>query len=107
MTNRDGMHWVGTWTTTTAPVEGLTLRDQTLRMIARISIGGQRLRVRLSNACGGADLPVSAAHLAVRSEGASILPGSDRVLSFGGNSCTVIPAGAFVISDPVDLDVTR
>ena len=48
----DDMHWVGTWTTTPAPAEGVAFSNQTLRMNARVSIGGHTLRVRLSNAYG-------------------------------------------------------
>jgi len=44
------MLWVGTWTTTPAPVEGLALSNQTLRMIARVSIGGGNLRGGVSDA---------------------------------------------------------
>ena len=47
-----GMHWVGTWATAPAPAEGVALSNQTLRMNARVSIGGKTLRVRLSNAYG-------------------------------------------------------
>ena len=47
-----GMHWVGTWATAPAPAEGAALSNQTLRMNARVSIGGETLRVRLSNAYG-------------------------------------------------------
>ena len=32
--------WVGSWTSTPAPVEGKALDGQTVRMIARVSIGG-------------------------------------------------------------------
>ena len=62
------MQRVGTWTTTPASVEGVALGDQTLRMIAHVSIGGQRVRVRVSNAYGtrrsaiGAPNRVSARH---------------------------------------------
>ena len=48
----DNMRWVGTWTTTPAPAEGVAFANQTFRMNARASIGGDRLRVRLSNAYG-------------------------------------------------------
>ena len=99
------MHWVGTWTTTPAPVEGLALESQTLRMIARVSIGGSTVRVRLSNACGLRALEIGAAHVALRSEGAAIAPGSDRPLTFGGSPRASIPAGALIVSDPVELDV--
>jgi lysophospholipase L1-like esterase len=99
------MHWTGTWTTTPAPIEGLALRDQTLRMIARISIGGGSLRVRLSNAYGRRALDIGSAHLALRSQGVGIVEGSDRPLTFSGSAAASIPAGALIVSDPVDLEV--
>ena len=43
-------HWVGTWTATPASADGVSLSSPTIRMFPRISIGGDRLRVRLSNA---------------------------------------------------------
>jgi hypothetical protein len=42
------LHWVGTWTTTPAPAQGGAFSTQTLRLKARISIGGDRLHVQLS-----------------------------------------------------------
>ena len=46
-------HWVGTWATAPAPsLTGESLSDLTLRMNARVSIGGDTLRVRVSNAYG-------------------------------------------------------
>ena len=45
-------HWVGTWTATPAPAEGVALSAPTIRMYPRISIGGDTIRVRLSNAAG-------------------------------------------------------
>src|SRR5712692_7185492 len=100
-----GMHWVGSWTTTPAPVEGRSLSNQTLRMIAHASIGGPRVRVRLSNAYGTRKLTVGAAHIAVRGSGSETVPGSDRALTFNGSLSISIPAGALVMSDPIDLEV--
>ncbi|HEY7061621.1 MAG TPA: SGNH/GDSL hydrolase family protein [Chloroflexota bacterium] len=105
MPAQDEMHWVGTWTTTPAPVEGVALAGQTLRMIARVSIGGARLRVRLSNAYGARKLAIGAAHVGIRADGASIVAGSDRAFTFNGSPSTTIPAGALAVSDPVDLAV--
>ncbi len=105
MSKRDDMHWLGTWTTTPDPMESMTLANQTLRMITRISIGGTRLRIRISNAYGLHDLAVGATHLGLRSQGADMAPGSGRFLMFNGSPSTTIPAGALVVSDPVDLDV--
>jgi lysophospholipase L1-like esterase len=98
-------HWVGTWATAPAPAEGAAFSNQTLRMNARISIGGDTLRVRLSNAYGVRPLTIGAAHIGVRAAGPGIEPGSDRVLTFGGETAATIAAGALLVSDPVDLSV--
>jgi enterochelin esterase-like enzyme/lysophospholipase L1-like esterase len=82
-----------------------TLKDQTVRMIARTSIGGRRVRIRLVNALEKPSIRVGAAHVAVRQAGAAIVPASDRSLTFGGQPSTVVPPGAVVLSDPVDLTV--
>src|SRR5262249_58591540 len=62
-------HWVGTWTATPAPAEGISLSAPTIRMFPRISIGGDTIRVRLSNAAGTSDLVISSTHLAPRGGG--------------------------------------
>src|SRR3954471_726165 len=91
----DEMRWVGPWTTTPAPVEGMAFANQTLRMIAHVSLGGPRVRVRLSNACGTRKLAIGAAHVALRSAGAGagIVPESGRPLTFNGAASITIPAG--------------
>lgn len=104
VTEGGDMHWMGTWTTTPDPMDGLTLSGQTLRMIAHISIGGARVRARISNAYGARDLAIGAAHMGLRSQGASLVAGSGRPLTFNGASSIIVAAGAFVVSDPVDLD---
>ena len=114
-------HWVATWTTaeqlarlpappppTTAapaPVGARGFNHQTVRMIARTSIGGRRLRVIVSNAFGSEPLAVGAAHIAIRAKESEIVAASDRALSFNGKpGCTVGP-GMVILSDPVDLNV--
>jgi lysophospholipase L1-like esterase len=99
-------HWVGTWNASPQaawhPVE---LTGQTVRQIAHVSIGGTQVRVRLSNAYGAKPLLIGAARVGLRSTGASIAAGSDRVLTFNGSESTTIPAGALAVSDPVTLRV--
>jgi lysophospholipase L1-like esterase len=97
------MHWVGTWTTSPAPAEGAAFANQTLRMNTRVSIGGNTLRVRLSNAYGNRPLTVGAVHLGLRESGAAIVAGSDRAVTFGGETAATIAAGALLMSDPVPL----
>jgi lysophospholipase L1-like esterase len=98
-------HWVGTWAATPAPADGVALSSPTIRMFPRISIGGDTIRVRLSNAAGTGDLVIASTHVALRSAGPSIRQETDRVVMFDGSGSVKIPAGAFVISDPVALAV--
>jgi lysophospholipase L1-like esterase len=103
---RSGEHWVGTWAAAPAPAEGVVgFNNHTLRMHPRVSIGGERLRLRISNAYGNRPLTIGAAHIALRDKGPAIVPGSDRKLSFGGAAGAVIAAGAVAFSDPVELAV--
>jgi lysophospholipase L1-like esterase len=81
--------------------------NQTVRMIARSSIGGRRVRVQLSNAFGATPLVVGAAHIAIRSKDSAIVPSSDRAMTFNGKPGCTIPAGAVMLSDPVDLEVPK
>jgi lysophospholipase L1-like esterase len=103
--------WVATWSTSLHEpdlgVPGLAntgFNNQTLRQIVHTSIGGRRVRVRLSTFKANG-LVIGAAHIAVRSAGAAIVPGSDRTLTFGGKPSITIPPGASVVSDGVDLEV--
>ncbi|MPZ46439.1 MAG: SGNH/GDSL hydrolase family protein [Betaproteobacteria bacterium] len=101
-----GQHWVGTWTAAPAPAEGIVgFNNQTLRMNPRASIGGERLRVRISNAYGNRPLAIGGARVALRDKGPDIVLGTDRKLTFGGSDGTAIAAGAVAFSDPVDLPV--
>src|SRR3546814_9135524 len=73
------------------------LHDTTVREVARLSIGGPRVRVVLSNVYGKAPLRVGAASVALPAgPGPAILPASSRPLTFGGQSSVLIPAGAQV-----------
>ena len=98
-------HWVGTWTTAPAPAETGAFTNQTLRMTMRASLGGDTLRVRISNAYGQRPLDIGGAHIALRDAGPGIVAGSDRELSFGGEKVATIAAGTVQFSDPVALGV--
>lgn len=78
-------------------------KDQTLRQIAHVSVGGARVRIVLSNTFGTQPLRVGAAQVALRDKGSAITAGSNRVLTFGGLAQPLVPAGALLVSDPVDL----
>jgi lysophospholipase L1-like esterase len=100
------LHWVGTWTAAPAPSEaGQSFNNQTVRMNPRVSIGGETLRVRVSNAYGNGKLVIGAAYVGIRDQGPRMMPGTERKLTFGGAESTTIAAGALVISDSIRLEV--
>jgi lysophospholipase L1-like esterase len=105
--------WVGTWaagtmpgvTTPTCPAGPGSFTNQTVRNIVYPSVGGDEVRVRLSNAFGTAPLTVGDASVAIDESGAETVPGTTRQLQFDGSSSVTIPVGAEVFSDPVQLRV--
>jgi lysophospholipase L1-like esterase len=101
--------WAGTWGTAPAgppaPANLQTFTDQTLRLIVHTSIGGNRVRIRVSNEFGATPLRIGAARIGVRASGSDVAPGTDRALTFSGNTSITIPPGAPVLSDPVELNV--
>jgi lysophospholipase L1-like esterase len=108
-------HWVGTWSSSPQPIWGpdfigslkypRNLWNQTVRQVSRVSIGGPRIRVVLSNEYGQTPVTIGAARVALSDKGPAIVGGSDRALAFGGRTTVTIPPGADVISDPVELTV--
>jgi lysophospholipase L1-like esterase len=102
--------WVATWgASPVAPLPANTTNpgftNQTVRLVVHTSLGGNEVRVRLSNAFGTESLVIGAAHVALRSMNAGIVPGTDRALTFSGSASVTIPPGALVVSDSVKLDV--
>lgn len=100
--------WVATWTTAQTlgccdQANPVGFNDQTVRMVVRTSIGGHRLRVKISSAFGSPPLVLGTAHIAIRSKESEIVPASDRALSFNGKPGSTIGPGIVLMSDPVDL----
>ena len=107
-----GRRWVSTWAASpmqpgTAFAPSRSFENQTIRQIVHASIGGSKVRVRLSNQYGPGDLLVGAAHVALMSSGDTIVPASDRALTFNGQTTISIPLGAVAVSDPVNLVVAN
>ena len=107
--------WLATWTASASegprrpPRDSIdrtpTLFNQTVRLVVRTSIGGDNVRIRLSNEYGDRPLVIGAAHVAVRDSGAAIDASTDRALTFGGRATVRLLPGAVALSDPVTLAV--
>ena len=104
--------WVSAWST--GLVSSQTEKPSTwpegpfvIREVVRLTAGGPRVRLRLSNAFGTAPLRIDAAHVALSAAPASaaIVVGSDRKVTFDGRETVTIPPGAVWLSDPIALPV--
>ncbi len=101
-----GGSWVGTWSAAAnGGVSDTGYAGYTIRNLVHTSIGGERVRVKLSNTFG--TKPVLFAHTTVGLQrvpgSAAIAPGTLRDVTFGGQRAVTIPAGTELYSDPVDL----
>lgn len=116
-----GTHWVNTWTSMPQLTEpsnmppapftraGKVLDDTTLRQTVHVSVGGKQVRLRFSNAFGGAALPLTSVSVALPAEGRAgaraIRPATSRGVTFGGRASASVPVGSQIVSDPLDFDV--
>ena len=106
-----GHDWVTSWTASPQdPVPGTLGRtgfhDQTIRDIIVPSVGGNRVRLELTNAFGRSPLQVGRVTVAVADLGAGVVAGTIHPVSFGGSASVRIPAGEQVLSDPVGMQVS-
>ncbi|MEU6677003.1 SGNH/GDSL hydrolase family protein [Streptomyces sp. NPDC046925] len=76
---------------------------QTLRQVVRVTAGGERARIRLSNAYGTSPLHIAGATIARTKKGAAVEEGSVRRLTFEGRRSVSIPAHGQLSSDAAGL----
>ena len=116
---RQAGHWVDTWVAMPQLTEpsnmppapftqnNLVLADSTLRTTVRLTVGGRFFRLRISNAFGGAALPITAVSVALPAGGAAgvsaIQPGTAHPVTFDGRASITIPNGSQAVSDPLEL----
>ena len=104
--------WVSTWGAAPVPPgPGMgprpatpTFTNQTIRQVVRISVGGNRVRIRFTNEYGAIPLRIGAATVESLDSKNGAVGEMHRVL-FAGKPTVVIPAGSPLLSDPIDLHV--
>ena len=108
--------WVATWTAspmaaTPARLTGpddfssVGFNDQTIRDIVWTSVGGQAVRISLSNQFGRRPVTFGQVDIGVSAGGPLIIPGTNQRVTFAGKMAVTIPPGASAISDPVRMTV--
>lgn len=103
--------WSATWGTAplqsvavARPNEVRSFSDVTARQIVRLNLGGDAIRLRLTNELSERSLKVGAMTVALASADGKIL-GTPIAITFGGKPEASIPPGAPLLSDPIALPV--
>ena len=101
-------HWVAAYSlspsdaTATTPVVMTTVRSTLFPHYS-----GTAVRVHLSNRLGLSAVTVGTASIGTQQAGATLVPGSVKGLTFGGQPGVSIAAGAEAVSDPLPFTVTQ
>ena len=107
-------HWVGTWGTAPQLVENNNnppspgLGNNSLRQIVQVSIGGEKVRLKLTNEFSTGSTEIKAVELALaKTAGSSseIDESSTVSLTFDGKVGVTMPAKGKAVSDPVDFKI--
>jgi len=103
--------WVTAWGTAPQLVEPHNMPPEpglsfnTIRQIVRISIGGDILRLKLSNEYGNEDLEINAVTIAISKGNGVIDKNTLKKVKFNGRKKVIIQAGKNIISDPINFSV--
>ncbi len=102
--------WVASWAAsphaplgTEGPFAAASYDNVTISQILRISEGGDKVRIRLSNRYGSAPLEIGAARVVQIDDAGQEVAATSRTLTFGGEPGGVIPRGAPFVSDAVEV----
>ena len=107
-------HWVGTWGTAPQLVERHNnppspgLANNSLRQIVQVSIGGKKVRLKLTNEFSQEATEIRAVELAIAKTAGSSAETDEKTtvsLTFDGKASVEMAAGGKVVSDPVDFKI--
>src|ERR1700741_1856397 len=79
-----GARWRTAWSTSQQALGMTAISNTTVRLVARVTIGGEAVRIRIDNSYGTTPLKIGKAYVGVRSRGAQLVAGTNRPLLFGG-----------------------
>ncbi|MEW6539303.1 MAG: SGNH/GDSL hydrolase family protein [Pseudomonadota bacterium] len=100
-------HWARSWNASplgAAPDRRPpTLKDVTVRQVVRVSAGGDRFRLRLTNEYGPTAARIGRVRIVQLAADGKPVPGTSRDLTFDGSAGAVLAPDAPLLSDPVDL----
>jgi lysophospholipase L1-like esterase len=97
--------WITAWGTSQQGLGQNGVTNTTVRMIARVTVSGEAVRIRLDNTFGTAPLTVGKAYVGERIQGAALAAGSNRQVLFNDSARVIVPPRGSVTSDPVAMRV--
>src|SRR5215831_3689280 len=97
--------WVAGWSASQQGQAQAKLSDATVRMIARVTIPGDQVRIRFDNTFGKAPVTFALTKIAPRVRGVAVANGTVKPVTFDGKASITIPAGGTVQSDPIAMHV--
>lgn len=114
-------HWIDTWTSMpqlTEPANlppvpfnqtGAVFVNATIRQTLHMSVGASQFRLRISNAFGLTNLPITEVTVALPVNGSAgvhqIQPSTLQKVTFSGSPGISIPNGALAVSDPLNFKI--
>jgi hypothetical protein len=98
--------WITAWGTSQQGLGMNEVTNATVRMIARVTISGESVRIRMDNTLGTAPLSIGKAYVGQRIQGATLAAGSNRqVVFFNKGASVMVRPAAVITSDPVPMIV--
>ena len=106
-----GAQWQTAWTSpmdyfySNEAHQPIPASNATYRDIAQLAVGGQSIKIQLSNTWSTTPTTFAAVTIGVQQSGAAVVAGSLVRVTFQGRSSITIAAGQRVMSDPVAISV--
>ncbi|MCI8365533.1 MAG: hypothetical protein HFG34_11395 [Eubacterium sp.] len=106
--------WVTTWGTaeekcdaTDSAMPKMALTNTTVRQIIRVTTGGNKLRLRLSNQYGKSDVEIQSLHFAkqIKADASTIDVSTDTAVTVNGEEEFIIPKGKVILTDEIEFPV--
>ena len=108
----NNIEWVGTWACGLQTVEEYNLppspglKGNTLRQAIHVSIGGKRLRLKISNEFGSEPVIMNSISIAEYKGNGEIDTSTNKVLTFMKSKTVTIKPGGYKWSDPFEFNLT-
>ncbi|WP_330180988.1 GDSL-type esterase/lipase family protein [Nocardia sp. NBC_01503] len=105
----DSAHWVSNWSASPSDARPATeigvtpARPQTYRVIATPHLGGDSVRIHLTNRFGKEPVTFTRVTVARQGIGAAVQPDSVNSALFGGRESITVAPGGDIVSDPVSI----